>query len=113
MTTNLFIPPLKAVLELAWTFTLHYESRNKALMKIALDVSHSWGDYFRDGLPVGDVTLSVGTCLIVGRIYIRNGARSFDSVTFKIKSCSEKKFEKARFWVRLADANKIVCEPVA
>lgn len=47
--------------------------------------------------------------LTVDRIYIRGRARDFDSITYRIGTCPEKKLQKSRFWVKLRDANKIVC----
>lgn len=56
-----------------------------------------------------EVFLPLGTCLAIDRIYIRKNRPNFDSITFRVISSPDKKLEKARFWVRLADANKIVC----
>jgi hypothetical protein len=46
-------------------------------------------------------TLPKGTVLELDRIYIRKGAKEFSSTTFKLRK------EKVRFWVKLADANRI------
>jgi hypothetical protein len=61
------------------------------------------------------VTLPARTQLIVDRIYIKKGAPDFDSITFRIGECPNKAFRKKRFWVKLRDANRIVCEltPIA
>jgi len=58
-----------------------------------------------------EVTLPTGTELKVDRIYIKSTYRDFDSITFRIGVCpTNKKLSKARFWVKLHDANRIVCE---
>ena len=61
------------------------------------------------------VTLEAGSVLRIERIYIRQGAGDFDSVTFRLidgpnKSLLPKKAGgtagvKCRFWVKLADLN--------
>jgi hypothetical protein len=57
------------------------------------------------------VVLPRGTELIVDRIYIRGRSREYDSITFRIgKSPANKKLSKARFWVKLKEANRIKCE---
>ncbi len=70
-----------------------------------------------------EITLPVGTCLAIDRIYIKKGIPDFDSITFYIESCplailhpgKGKKSGgfggkgRARFWVKLKDANRIVC----
>lgn len=105
---NLFIPPLGTELELAedWTFDLYGESRN-------------WDFFERMGLDYPDhdvnweprcieTTLPAGSILKIDRIYIRKGQKDFDSVTFFLTFCRGKKVTKARFWVKLEDANKII-----
>ncbi len=62
------------------------------------------------------------TVLSVDRIYIRKGVGDFDSVTFLISDCPDKRFapKKARgflpggcrFWVKLDDANGMECDVV-
>lgn len=56
-----------------------------------------------------EVFLPRQTCLIIDRIYIRKGSPDYDSITFRIAECPDKKLVKARFWVKLRDANKIIC----
>lgn len=61
--------------------------------------------------PFIKVTLPQGTQLKLDRIYIRQGAESFSSVTFRTTKISpDKKFASKRFWVKLSDANKIVAD---
>lgn len=114
MSRNLFIPPLGTEIELAqdWTFALYGESRN-----------HDFFDYLKTAYlspysnsPMGcrwemrstEVTLPAGSVLKVDRIYIRKGQNDFDSVTFYLTRSNGKKVTKARFWVKLEDANKII-----
>lgn len=67
--------------------------------------------------------LPVGTVLSVDRIYIRKGVGEFDSITFLISDCPDKRFapKKARgflpggcrFWVKLDQANGMDYDVVA
>ena len=117
---KLHIPALKEGITLAedWKFDLHIETRNTSLIALVLGReptgTEMWGRFnpssrayegkldgpFRFSLPAG-------TELIVDRIYIRQGAKDFDSVTFRVKSSPDERTKKARFWVTLDDANKI------
>lgn len=54
------------------------------------------------------VTLPIGTCLEVDRIYIRQKAGEFDSVTFKIRTEKKHPMHNVRFWVKRSDANNVV-----
>jgi len=63
------------------------------------------------------VTLPKNTTLVVDRIYIRRGGEAFDSITFRIPKNKKlppelAKFGGTRFWVKLNDANNIVCDMV-
>lgn len=63
------------------------------------------------------VTLPKGTTLVVDRIYIRRGGEAFDSVTFRIPKNKKLppelgKFGGTRFWVKLNEANNILCDIV-
>lgn len=63
------------------------------------------------------VTLPKDTTLTVDRIYIRRGGEAFDSVSFRIPKNKKlppelAKFGGVRFWVKLNDANEIVCDAV-
>ena len=111
------IPSLgtEIILAQTWKFTLWNESRNKSLIK-AIGKEFTWERYGGCS-DLGEVTVPDGTRLKVDRIYIRQGKGfdKFDSVTFRIGKggCpGNKKFEKTRFWVKLADVNKIVCYPI-
>ncbi|MFW6130448.1 MAG: hypothetical protein ACOC56_04615 [Atribacterota bacterium] len=104
------IPPLGTQIVLAknWEFKLWYERRNDSLIKnMNIDVTN-----VRYGHDLGYINLPKGTILSVDRIYIRKGYRDYNSVTFRIKKCSHKEYEKSRFWAKLNDVNKIICFPI-
>jgi len=63
------------------------------------------------------ITLPKDTTLVVDRIYIRRGGEAFDSVTFRIPKNKKlppelARFGGTRFWVKLNEANNIVCDIV-
>jgi hypothetical protein len=58
------------------------------------------------------VILQKGDELTVDRIFIRAGAESYDSVTFKGKVMYCGVYHKVRFWVPLMYANQIECEVI-
>ena len=90
-----------------WVFTLHTERRNS-------DFAQRMGIKDKDGHWRGDsakVSLPSGTVLVVDRIYIRQGAADFDSISFRLKKGDHPdKKVWGRFWVKLGDANRIHCE---
>lgn len=128
------IPSLgqKIRLKTDWTFFLHSEGRNAALLEF--DTAGAYGlypDYSSveqraamtkagyEPAP-GNVwrklfTLPAGTVLIVDRIYIRKSATDFNSVSFTApKETIPDKFSalraipgKIRFWAKLDDVNSI------
>ena len=108
------IPALRSELTLLqpWVFSLFYEYRNDDFAKkIDKDYSHITGEERWSGSQT--VVIPAGTKLTVDRIYIRKGGGGFDSVTFRIKKGSwaggdKKKY--GRFWAKLFDVNRIVCE---
>jgi len=112
LDTKLYIPHLKDELTLLqdWTFDLWHEYRNDKFGE-ALGLSekqlnrfwHTWINKEEKEI----VTLPLGTVLAVDRIYIRNGGRTYDSITFRIRTCPDKKLNKKRFWVKLEDANQL------
>lgn len=70
-----------------------------------------------EDVPWIRVTLPKDTTLIVDRIYIRRGGEAFDSVSFKIPRNKKlppelAKFCGVRFWVKLNDANSMICDVV-
>jgi hypothetical protein len=122
---QLFIPPLSTKLKLSqdWTFKAYLETRNiyffsEYFNKTVYDLTQqNQNMYSREASYLGDATLMKDTVLIVDRIYIRKGVDGFDSVTFRLHELSSHqqptlKNKKGRFWVKLEDANKILCTPV-
>lgn len=121
---KIFIPELKTELRLtqSWTFTLVHEYRNKRIWEIVK--GHVAGCHYYDG-KCGDfntssspdtvsVTFPADTVFSIDRIYIRQGARTFSSVTMVLKSTSDPRFlsgkksikcENVRFWASLIDFN--------
>lgn len=54
-----------------------------------------------------DVAFQAGTELVFDRVYIRQGADSFASVTFIVKDDADGKLVGQRFWVSVDNANEI------
>ena len=83
------------------------------------DARHS-ATYFKETGHI-NLTLPINTILKVDRIYIRQGAGDFDSITFVVEDCpiTELKSKKTgglykgkqlRFWAKLEDVNTIICD---
>lgn len=59
------------------------------------------------------VTMPAGQQLKFDRIYIRAGVTAYNSVTFRTtKIGPDKKFHSKRFWVKLQDANNVICNVI-
>lgn len=113
---RIFIPTngTKMVLREAWTFQLFYERRNENFIHELRGAGfvipepnkyHDWRDYDTCQF-LCNLTLPMGTELTVSRVYIRQGNKDFDSITFNSKLMNQKKVVfKGRFWVKLFDAN--------
>jgi len=127
---RLRIPALgdKLVLVEPWTFQLSDEHRNYDLIKWLgipddrearekLWIPKSNPSIWETRVFRQPATLPAGTQLIVRRIFIRQGAKGFDSVTFTAMLLPRTppprgkvaKPKAVRFWVKLADANTIQC----
>ena len=137
---QLYIPQLSDKLKLTtpWTFTLHWEARNRTLVEACLmpyltknkKPAKNSDLWYMEGLKYKgtsikatneEITLPAGSILSVDRIYIRQGVKDFNSVTFRlIKSSASTiiigdgsvlainpKVRSIRFWAKLADANRI------
>lgn len=131
------IPTIGSKLTLVdpWTFTLFGESRNRDLWKKLHNDEPEESDMVRvpDTSRFGwrwgyiheerSTTFPAGTVLRVDRIYIRSNDKDkeFDSITFIIESMpgvegTRRAFTKGgtktvgRFWAKLFDVNRIVCE---
>lgn len=57
-----------------------------------------------------DITFPKGTVFKVTRLYVRAPSSSYDSITLSVVSSPIKKLAKARFWVKLWDANHMEFE---
>lgn len=108
---QLWIPTIgdAILLESEWKFSLWDEHRNH-------DMSEALGRKFAyrpswhpDSQAMFEATLPSETELVVDRIYIRQGASDFDSVTFVVKACPKTKLVGERFWAKLDDVNRIQC----
>lgn len=113
---KLYVPSIgdKLLLTKDFTFTIVSESRNFMFMErygFPNEV-RTWNrdDYWKfNGKPVGPVTIPKGCTLTVSRIYIRQGKKDYDSITFSLIPTPE--FKKklkgpgARFWVQLDELN--------
>jgi len=125
---KLHIPRLgdKLVLVAPWRFRLFNEHRNETLIAALgypnggdarrqyIDEDSSAGIWSIWNRPFKEpVTLPAGTELTVRRIFIRQGARDFDSMTFTatippLKPAPRGKVAKpksVRFWAKLDDCN--------
>jgi hypothetical protein len=109
--TKLYVPHLGDKLELLspWEFTLNIrESRNDSLAE-ALRIEWDWRN--KDPAKTSQVILGKGVMLTVRRIYIRQGQKAFDSMTFsaKIPSITPKGragvLKPVRFFASLDDCN--------
>ena len=99
----------KIILTKPWSFDLCHEYRNSSAISVFLPKfdEDSWGD----GNVIARVTMPKHTVLIVKRIYIRQGAKDFDSLTFRVFDSPDKKYKKCAFWAKLYDANNIHFTP--
>lgn len=121
---KLFIPTIgtQLVLSKDWKFSVYSERRNQDLgIILGLYQKNTqpycyWGKWknqsderrsFLDVVLSGTCELPPKTILKIDRIYIRRGFKGFDSVSFRIVSCPDAKFNKIRFWAKLDDVNNI------
>jgi len=103
-----------------WAFMLFHEGRNSKFLE-ALGFEYGQGTEIDTGRTnwngnkvkdtASEVVLPAGARLKVARIYIKNGAGAFDSVTFSIRKGGwpNDKTKRGRFWAKLNDVNRIVC----
>src|SRR5271166_2357082 len=112
---RLYVPEIgdKLLLSDDWSFPLHDEYRNSSLLSLIVpnyeEVQHrNWQARRFD--ETYTCVMPAGTELIVARIYIRNGASNYSSLTFRIGACEHKAWRKKRFWAKLRDVNQIEFE---
>jgi hypothetical protein len=125
---KLFVPSINSKIALteAWRFLVQAEHRNTAFLEAMGTPQETLYHYFHKDMEVGvgypdekvyEHELPSGTVLAFERIYIRKGAKDFDSITFGIVDCPNKRLApkkaqgfmngRARFWVSRRDANQI------
>lgn len=108
-------PGEAAILLHHWTFTLHPEHRNVEFHHALFPGDPSWGEwegypsYGRKGGPK-QATLPAGTELVFDRVYVRQGAEDYASLTFVVKACPTEALVGERFWAKLDDANTMDIE---
>jgi hypothetical protein len=108
METKLQIPDIgdKITLSKDWEFDLYKEYRNASLLLVATGKKYEQCYGVSTNKSV-KYTIPKGTVLVVNRVYIRNGAKDFSSITFKIEYSPNKTLNKKRFWSKLIDVNNI------
>ncbi len=119
---KLYIPSLGDHLTLSknWQFTVYSERRNGGLgnvLGLHKETENSWhGEWVGQGkgryawldvVQSGSCVLPKETVLSVDRIYIRKGGKDFNSISFRIIDCPDKKFNKIRFSAKLDEVNQI------
>lgn len=126
---KMYIPSIgdRICLKQDWPFTLYAETRNESLGealkffdgRLWVDGRNKWG--YRENAqgklvyetprcrPVAQATIPKSTVLTIDRIYIRKGAKEFNSVTFCVNDAKTifGVKGKVRFWAKLDDVNKM------
>lgn len=91
-----------------WTAILLSEYRNVEMYRAAVGQPSVGSRWSKDAMPQRyTVTFRAGTELVFDRVYIRQGADSFASVTFIVKDDADGKLVGQRFWVTVDNANEI------
>lgn len=111
MSQKMYIPSVADAITLTadWEFTCYIERKNiKFLSKMRPELGELTYSYGVRNLQSALVVIPKGSVLRVARIYIRNGKKDFDSLTFTVAIPTAKKpFKPGRFWAKLADVNEI------
>ena len=122
---KMFIPPLgyELILTENWHFKLFFEYRNEKLLELNnwkaesyfiwknLETDEEKNFHYRNENTIPEeyrfinCILPEHTILKVDRIYIRKGAKDFDSVSFFADIPGQKK--RVRFWAKLDEVNNI------
>lgn len=100
---KVFIPQVGDKIELSsnWNCKIFNEHRNRTVFDaLGVDVSNMPNSNI-------DITFPKGTVFKVTRLYVRAPASSYDSLTLSIVSSPIKKLAKAKFWVKIMDANNM------
>lgn len=103
MERYMYIPTVGDEITLAadWTFSLYNEYRNEGMIKFTFPgAEFDWkltklpsGEVSQYGSKMAEVVLPKGAVLKIDRIYIRKGAKDYDSVTFILQSIPKKDIE--------------------
>lgn len=94
-----------------WEFDLHSEHSNYSLWNVAFPNESASGRPTFYTKSIRLFGFRAGSILRVDKLYIKKNFGRFDSVTFVLQYDSSKEIsKKPRFWVKLVDANKIVCD---
>lgn len=104
------------------TVTIQNERRNNELFDLLTTEEIKIVDKRGNFSLSKTFVISSNTVLMFDRLYIRHdsgsgqgetgNASSYDSITFVIKKCSDKTFEKKRFWIKLEETRKIFYEKI-
>lgn len=100
---KVFIPQVGDKIELSsnWNCKIFNERRNSSVFEaLGVDVSNMPNSNI-------DITFPKGTVFKVTRLYVRAPASSYDSLTLSVVSSPIKKLAKAKFWVKIMDANNM------
>ena len=126
---NLYIPSIGDQIELTkeFLFPLHQERRNWKFInqlpekvrdefnrkidsiierRINKEIDYSEAYNLQQNVTVEE-RLPAGAILTVDRIYVRKGMAAFDSITFNVPKKQNPGDLYGRFWMKLADANRI------
>lgn len=105
--TALWVPRCgdSVVLTEKWSFTLTYERRNDGAFA-ALGGKLAFG---RAGSGSIQASFAADTELVFDRMYIRQPASDYDSITFVVKKCPVVEHIGLRFWVPIDVANEMHC----
>jgi hypothetical protein len=123
---KLFVPGIgdKLTLEQDWVFEVLSEYRNDSLFdaiekektKVQFQ-TYDGKQYVRHIQTNARATLPAGTILTVDRIYIRKGYSEFNSITFIVHACPDRRFiskskgglssKAVRFWVKLSETRNM------
>lgn len=121
---HLFVPDIGTVIRLTdyWGFRLYQEYRNAGIIELMGlfegQSNRPWQE--RGPLPLAHLRLKPGAELTVDRIYVRQGAGEYSSLSFwvekgaVIEELRNPRYDgsntikkRTRFWVKLIDANRI------
>lgn len=113
---QMYIPEISDIITLTsdWTFKLHNEYRNDKLIQyMFVYPAVKYDTYFsltEDKNFPKDFTFPAGTQLKIKRIYVRQGASDYSSLTFSVVKTSLPIKGTPQFWAKISDVNNIQFE---